>query len=105
GGVLAELRDEYKQYGDNWREELQKYMSDRPCHACEGARLKPFPVAVTVADKNISQVTDMSIGDATEFFNALRGAGDLRLEAGNGTKPNTSLQPLASSLSEREVAI
>ena len=37
-GVLGSLRNEYKEYGDNWREELQKYMSDRPCHTCHGAR-------------------------------------------------------------------
>ena len=71
-GVLGSLRNEYKEYGDNWREELQKYMSDRPCHTCHGARLKPFPMGVTVAGKSISQVTDLSIGDATDFFNVLR---------------------------------
>ncbi len=97
GGVLAELREEYGQYGDNWREELQKYMSDRPCHACDGARLKPFPIAVTVADKNIAQVTDMSIGEATEFFNGLRSGSD----ADNAQR----LAPSTQRLTDREVAI
>jgi excinuclease ABC subunit A len=71
-GVLASLRNEYSEYGDKWREELQKYMSNRPCHTCNGARLKPFPMAVTVAEKNIFEATNMSIGEATNFFNELR---------------------------------
>ena len=72
-GVLASLQNEYAEYGDKWKEELQKWMSDRPCKACKGARLKPFPLAVTVADKNISHVTASSVGEAAEFFTSLRG--------------------------------
>jgi excinuclease ABC subunit A len=72
-GVLASLQNEYSEYGDKWREELQKYRSDKPCPTCKGARLKPFPLAVTVLDKNIAQVTHFSVGDASRFFNSLRG--------------------------------
>jgi excinuclease ABC subunit A len=106
-GLLASLKNEYSEYGDNWREELQKYMSDRPCPACGGARLKPFPLAVTVAEKNIAETTSMSIGEATQFFAALREAGDLRLETAKDEKstPASSLQTPASALSDRERAI
>jgi excinuclease ABC subunit A len=72
-GVLASLQNEYTEYGDAWKEQLQKWMSDRPCRTCKGARLKPFPLAVTVADKNMAHVTHMSVGEAAEFFTALRG--------------------------------
>ncbi|HVF84542.1 MAG TPA: excinuclease ABC subunit UvrA, partial [Abditibacteriaceae bacterium] len=72
-GVLASLQNEYTEYGDAWKEELQKWMSDRPCKVCKGARLKPFPLAVTIADKNISQVTGSSVGEAAEFFAQMRG--------------------------------
>jgi excinuclease ABC subunit A len=72
-GVLASLQNEYTEYSDAWREELQKWMSDHPCPVCKGARLKPFPLAVTVAEKNIATVTHMSVGEAAEFFTALRG--------------------------------
>ena len=72
-GVLASLQNEYTEYGDKWKEELQKWMSDRPCKVCKGARLKPFPLAVTIADKNISQVTGLSVGESAQFFTALRG--------------------------------
>jgi len=74
-GVLASLQNEYEQYSDTWREELQKYMSDRPCPVCHGTRLKPFPRAVTVAGQSISEVTHMSVGDSAKFFTMLRGGG------------------------------
>ncbi|HEX8832735.1 MAG TPA: excinuclease ABC subunit UvrA, partial [Abditibacteriaceae bacterium] len=72
-GVLASLQNEYTEYSDAWKEELQKWMSDRPCKTCKGARLKPFPRAVTIEGKSISTVTQMSVGEASEFFTALRG--------------------------------
>jgi excinuclease ABC subunit A len=113
-GVLASLKNEYSEYGDKWREELQKYMSNRPCHTCNGARLKPFPLAVTVAGKNIFEATNMSIGEATQFFNDLR-AEDLNRQdaktAKNGRENDEknlgALGVLAvnQKLSEREKAI
>jgi len=72
-GVLASLQNEYKEYGDAWREELGKWMSDRSCPVCDGQRLKPFPRAVTVEELNISAVTGLSVGEAAEFFTRLRG--------------------------------
>ncbi len=71
-GVLGSLQNQYSEYGDQWREELQKYMSDRPCKTCKGQRLKAFPLAVTVADKNIAAVTGISVGDAAEFFKKIK---------------------------------
>ena len=53
-GVLNSLKREYTELGDQWREELGKYMSDRPCPSCNGARLKPFPRSVTIGRKSIS---------------------------------------------------
>jgi len=125
-GILASLQNDYKEYGDTWREELQKYMSDRPCPECKGQRLKPFPLAVTVADKNIAAVTHMSVGEAAQFFSALRGgevegSGDRVQGLGSGVqgsgsnaadgdsstprpKPRT-LNPKSQTLSERETII
>ncbi|MEO6908144.1 MAG: excinuclease ABC subunit UvrA, partial [Abditibacteriaceae bacterium] len=71
-GVLGALTQEYQEQKDAWREELQNYMSDQPCLSCGGARLKPFPLAVTVAGKNIAEVTALSVGDSSQFFNELR---------------------------------
>jgi excinuclease ABC subunit A len=74
-GVLASLQNEFNEYGDKWREELQKYQSDRPCKVCKGKRLKPFPLAVTIEGKNISDITGMSVAESFEFFTQMRGAG------------------------------
>ena len=71
-GILAALTQEYQENTDVWREELQNYMSDQPCLSCGGARLKPFPLAVTIADKNIAEVTALSVGESSQFFNELR---------------------------------
>jgi excinuclease ABC subunit A len=71
-GVLASLKREYNEFGDANKEELQKYMSDRPCHVCKGARLKPWPLGVTVAERNIADLTNIGVGDAALFFGELR---------------------------------
>ncbi|RYG67570.1 hypothetical protein EON80_13320, partial [bacterium] len=71
-GVLASLKREYTEFGDQWKEELQKYMSDRPCRVCKGQRLKPWPLAATVAGKNIAAMTNASVGETAEFFGILR---------------------------------
>jgi excinuclease ABC subunit A len=47
-GVIPSLQREYKDYNDEWREVLQKFMSAKPCPACHGARLKPETLAVTI---------------------------------------------------------
>ena len=46
-------------------------MREVPCHACGGARLKPFTLAITVGDKNISEVCEMAIGESSKFLAAL----------------------------------
>ena len=46
-------------------------MREVPCSACDGARLKPFTLAVTINDRNISQVCEMSIADSAEFLAGL----------------------------------
>jgi len=75
-GVLASLKREYNEFGDQYKEELQKYMSDRPCPVCQGARLKPWPLMVTVSGKNIGQVAHMGVGEVAQWFRALRDLSD-----------------------------
>ncbi|MGC4047780.1 MAG: excinuclease ABC subunit UvrA [Armatimonas sp.] len=50
------------------KEDIEQYLSSKPCPACQGRRLKPEALAVTFGDKNISEVTGMSIATATDFF-------------------------------------
>jgi excinuclease ABC subunit A len=61
-------------------------MREVPCHACGGARLKPATLAVTVGDKNIAEVCEMSIGESAKFLAALELSERDRLIAERVTK-------------------
>src|SRR6202022_4228762 len=57
---------------DHLKAELEsRYMSDKPCPACKGRRLKPESLAVTVATRNIAEVSALSISAAIAFFDSL----------------------------------
>lgn len=51
---------------------LHSYLSEQPCRSCNGARLRPEAIAVTVGGKSIHQLTALSIEKAQEFFNKLK---------------------------------
>lgn len=71
-GVIPYLEKRYNDTnGDYWREEIEKFMVAKPCPDCHGARLKPFPLAVRIKDKNIYEFTQMSIDDELQFINDL----------------------------------
>jgi excinuclease ABC subunit A len=76
-GVVPNLERRYKEASEFGREEIERYMSARPCPACHGARLKPSTLAVTVGDRNIAQVGDLSIVNSLRFFEALEGGADV----------------------------
>jgi excinuclease ABC subunit A len=71
-GVVGLMGKEFTETSseDN-REAIQGYMRVKPCPACGGRRLKPEILAVTVAGSNIAEVTSMSIGQVTGWFNEL----------------------------------
>ncbi|AEW93478.1 MULTISPECIES: excinuclease ABC subunit UvrA [Streptomycetaceae] len=56
---------------DASRERFEGYMREVPCPTCEGTRLKPIVLAVTVAEKSIAEVSAMSISDCAEFLRSL----------------------------------
>ena len=71
-GVIPYLEKRYNDSnGDYWREEIEKFMVAKPCPECKGARLKPFPLAVKIKDKNIYEFTKMSIDDELQFVTDL----------------------------------
>ncbi len=71
-GVIPYLARRYQESeSEEAREEIASFMTARPCPACQGARLRPEALAVTVGGKNIWEVTRMTIGEAREFFRAL----------------------------------
>ena len=71
-GVIPYLEKKYHDTSaDYWQEEIEKYMITKPCKKCGGARLKPFPLAVTVGGKNIYEFTKMSVEDSISFIETL----------------------------------
>ena len=71
-GVIPYLEKRYfEATGEYWREEIEKFMVAKPCPDCHGARLKPFPLAVKIKDKNIYEFTLMSIDDELQFITDL----------------------------------
>ena len=57
---------------DYSRDKYEAYMRETPCDVCKGARLKPEVLAVTLGEKNISEITELSIMDCAEFLKAIK---------------------------------
>ena len=71
-GIVNNLERRWKETESSWvKEELGKYQSSQPCEACKGARLKPEALAVKIRGLHISQVTEMSILEAGNWFGEL----------------------------------
>lgn len=68
-GVVPNLERRHKETDSEFmRKDIERFMRERPCHACRGARLKPVVLAVTIHDKNIMDIINLSVEDALEFF-------------------------------------
>ncbi len=71
-GVVPNQMRRYKETDSDYiRQEIEQFMTSRPCPVCHGQRLKPEALAVTIADQNIVQVTGMSVVEALTFVNRL----------------------------------
>jgi excinuclease ABC subunit A len=71
-GVITNLERRFKETESDWaRDELQKYFTDVPCHACHGARLKPEALCVKIAGATISDVAELSVRKAGDWFTNL----------------------------------
>ena len=72
-GVINNLQRRYMETTSTWiREWLENYMVESVCETCQGARLKKEVLSVKVGDKNIYEVTSMSIKELIKFFNNLK---------------------------------
>ena len=72
-GVINNIERRYHDTNSEYaRNELESYMSEVECPVCKGKRLRDEYLAVTVGDKNISELTDLSVRDALTFFGSLR---------------------------------
>ena len=73
-GVITNLERRYKETESDWaREEISRFMSQTPCEACGGKRLKPEALAVKVDGRDISEATALSIREAVGWATALPG--------------------------------
>ena len=73
-GVINNLERRHKETeSDHVRAEIERYMSSRPCNACEGERLRPEARAVTVCGLNIMDVTNKSIAQASAWIAQIGG--------------------------------
>jgi len=71
-GLIPQSERLYKKTDSDYRRRvLEKFQRSRKCDACNGKRLKSKMLAVTVGDKNIAEVTEMSITKCAEFFKNL----------------------------------
>jgi len=71
-GVVNHLMRRYRETeSEEIREEIEQFMTSRPCPGCEGARLRPESLAVTVGGKNIAELTRFTILEARSFINNL----------------------------------
>ncbi|OGY92820.1 MAG: excinuclease ABC subunit A [Candidatus Komeilibacteria bacterium RIFCSPLOWO2_02_FULL_48_11] len=71
-GVIPNLLRRYQETDSDYiRREIESYMRTQDCEKCQGQRLKPEALAVTVGDKNLAQITSWSIDESLDYFRHL----------------------------------
>lgn len=71
-GVIPNLeRRHHDTESDFIRRDIERFMHEKPCYVCQGRRLKPVVLAVTIGDKSIMDICEMSIDDAAKYFQGL----------------------------------
>ncbi|MCX6766291.1 MAG: excinuclease ABC subunit UvrA [Candidatus Moranbacteria bacterium] len=72
-GILGFMRDRYfKTESENVRQDIEKYMSPSKCPACKGSRYKPEALLITVGNKNISEISEVSVNKTLKFFEGIK---------------------------------
>lgn len=72
-GLIKNIERRYRESGsEGVKQEYETFMKITPCHECGGRRLKPEALAVTVGDRNISELCDFSIKDLKQFVDELQ---------------------------------
>ena len=71
-GIIPNLERRYRETSSDYTKmEIERYMTVKPCNTCHGKRLKKEALSVTIGDKNISELTDMSVSNLYEFIDGL----------------------------------
>src|SRR4030095_12289714 len=86
-GIIPWIKRRHEGAESDWaREQYEGYMREVPCTACGGARLKPLSLAVTINERNIAEICELSIGEAAKFLAGLELSERERLIAERVTK-------------------
>ena len=70
-GLIKNVQRRYRESSESMKQEYETYMTVTPCETCHGQRLKAESLAVTVGDKNIAEVTEMSVDHVNEFLETM----------------------------------
>jgi excinuclease ABC subunit A len=102
-GIIPNLQRRYKETSSEYirSEVLERYMTQRPCPVCEGKRLRPEALAVTVQGQNIYEISEMSVVEALAWARKLRGV----REDEHYNAPLPEQVPPGSPLSQRDWTI
>ena len=103
-GVVNTLERRYRDTESSYiRSEIERHMASRPCHACNGQRLKPEALAVTVCGLNMMEVTDRSVAQALEWVQTIgSGEGDgPQPTPTNGASPDGVLTPREKAIASQ----
>ena len=71
-GIIKNVNRRYREASQRMKAEYETFMTITPCEACHGQRLKAESLAVTVADKNIAEMCDMSVGELAVFLKEMK---------------------------------
>ena len=72
-GVIPFIHRKHDETDSDYsREKYQSYMRETPCPVCKGARLKPEVLAVTIGDKSIAEVCELSIDECASFLKSIK---------------------------------
>lgn len=72
-GVVSNLERRHKETDSDFiRRDIERFMQERPCHACNGKRLKPEVLAVSIGGKSIMDICEQSIDDANKYFKTVK---------------------------------
>ncbi|MCA9349934.1 excinuclease ABC subunit UvrA [Candidatus Saccharibacteria bacterium] len=72
-GIINNLERRYKETDSDYiRNDIAKYMREKSCQACKGRKLKPEVLAITVQDKSIADINDMTVEIALNYYQSLK---------------------------------
>jgi len=101
-GIVAMLDEKYKDTESEYvQKEIEAYMRVLTCPACNGQRLRPETLAVTVADRSIASIVSVPLDEAVKFFQGL-GHGPVRARPSKITRIKASKEVDVQGFTERE---